>query len=77
MEYRDGNVNGSRVFGVGSFRLLLGSFENQEFGNYTRYTYYNPEACVVLQVNGNTLVLSGKDAAETREIYETLLQKTK
>lgn len=77
VEYRDDNVSGSRVFGVGSFRLLLGSFENQEFGNYTRYTYYNPEACVVLQVNGNTLVLSGKDAAETREIYETLLQKTK
>ena len=77
VEYRDGNVNGSRVFGVGSFRLLLGSFENQEFGNYTRYTYYNPEACVVLKVNGKTLVLSGKDAAETREIYETLLQKTK
>ena len=77
VEYRDGNVSGSRVFGVGSFRLLLGSFENQEFGNYTRYTYYRPEACVVLKVNGNTLVLSGKDAAETREIYETLLQKTK
>ena len=77
VEYRDGNVTGSRVFGVGSFRLLLGTFENQEFGNYTRYTYYKPEACVVLKVNGNTLVLSGKDAAETREIYETLLQKTK
>lgn len=77
VEYRDGNVSGSRVFGVGSFRLLLGSFENQEFGNYTRYTYYNPEACVVLKTGDNTLVLSGKDAAETRQIYETLLQKTK
>ena len=77
MEYRDGNVPGSRVFGVGSFRLLLGSFENDEFGNYTRYTYYNPEACVVLKVNGKTLVLSGKDATETQEIYRQLVEKTK
>ena len=77
VEYRDGNVPGSRVFGVGSFRLLLGSFENDEFGNYTRYTYYNPEACVVLKVNGKTLVLSGKDAEETQEIYRQLVEKTK
>ena len=30
-----------------------------------------------MKIIRNTLVLSGKDAAETREIYETLLQKTK
>ena len=76
VEYREGNVPGSRVFGVGSFRLLLGSFENEEFGNYTRYTYYNPQACVVLKVNGKTLVLSGKDAAETQGIYQQLLDRT-
>ena len=76
VEYREGNVPGSRVFGVGSFRLLLGSFENEEFGNYTRYTYYNPQACVVLKVNGKTLVLSGKDAAETQGIYRQLLDRT-
>ena len=76
VEYREGNVPGSRVFGVGSFRLLLGNFENEEFGNYTRYTYYKPEACVVLKVNGKTLVLSGKDAAETQSIYRQLLEKT-
>ena len=66
----------SRVFGVGSFRLLLGSFENEEFGNYTRYTYYNPEACVVMKVNGKTLVLSGKDAEETQAIYSQLVERT-
>lgn len=76
VEYRDGNVEGSRVFGIGSFRLLLGNFENEEFGNYTRYTYYNPEACVVLQVGGKTLVLSGRDKAETQAIYQELLAKT-
>lgn len=76
IEYRDGNVDGIRVGGLGTFRLLLGYFQNEEFGTYTRYTYYKPEACVVLTVKGKTLVLSGEDAAETQEIYQQLLEVT-
>ena len=75
IEYREGNVDGTRVGGFGSFRLLLGFFENEEFGTYNRYTYYKPESCIVVTINGKTLVFSGKDAAETREIYNTLLDK--
>lgn len=75
IEYRDENVPGLRVGGYGSFRLLMGFFENEEFGTHTRYTYYDPEACIVATVRGKTVVLSGKTAAETRDIYETLLTK--
>ena len=77
LEYREGNVDGTRTWGVGSFRLLLGFFQNQEFGAYTRYTYYNPEACVVLTVNGKTLVLSGKNAEATKAIYQQLWERVK
>lgn len=76
IEYREGNVDGTRTYGVGSFRLLLGTFENAEFGTYTRYTYYRPEACVILSVNGKTLVLSGSSADSTRTLYDTLVAKT-
>ena len=76
IEYREGNVDGTRTYGVGSFRLLLGTFENAEFGTYTRYTYYHPEACVILSVNGKTLVLSGSSAENTRSLYDTLAEKT-
>ena len=76
IEYREGNVDGTRTFGVGSFRLLLGTFENAEFGTYTRYTYYRPEACVILSVNGKTLVLSGDSTESTRNLYDTLITKT-
>lgn len=76
IEYREGNVDGTRTYGVGSFRLLLGTFENEEFGTYTRYTYYRPEACVILSVNGKTLVLSGSSADSTRTLYDTLVAKT-
>ena len=74
LEYREGSIPGTRVFGFGSLKLLLGSFENEEFGIYTRYTYYSPDACIVLTVGDKVLVLSGKTAAETQAIYEALLE---
>lgn len=77
IEYREGNVDGARVGGFGSFRLMLGFFENEEFGTYNRYTYYKNESCIVATVKGKTLVFSGADAEETMEIYNTLLSKMK
>lgn len=76
LELRQDDVPGSRVFGVGSYRLLLGTFRNEEFGTYTRYTYYKPESCIVVRMGEKVLVLSGKDKAETQEIYDQLLTHT-
>ena len=73
VEFREGNVPGLRVGGFGSFRLLMGWFENEEFGTYIRYTYYKPEACVVVTTQGKTLVLSAETYAETKTLYEKLL----
>lgn len=75
IEYRDEKVSGSRIGGFGSFRLLLGDFKNDEFGNYTRYTYKNCEAGVVLWIDGRELVISGKDKESTRMIYEELVKR--
>jgi len=75
IEYREGNIPGTRINGFGSLHLLLGYFENEEFGNHFRYTYYKPESCVVLTVSQETIVLSGKTTEESRLIYETLLSK--
>lgn len=76
VEYREGDVSGLRVGGFGSFRLLMGWFENEEFGTHIRYTYYHPEACVVVRTEGKTHIFSGKTAEDTRQLYETLLEKT-
>lgn len=68
-------VPGTRVYGFGSAKLQLGSFENEEFGLYTRYTYGGDDACIVLKMDGEVVVFSGDDDAQTRQIYELLVQK--
>jgi len=76
IEYREGNVPGLRVGGFGTPRLLMGFFENEEFGTYTRYTYGKPEGCVVLQVKGKILVLSGIDREASQTIFIELMERT-
>jgi hypothetical protein len=76
LEFWEGNVPGLRVGGYGSFRLLMGFFENREFGTYIRYTYYDPEACVVVTTTDKTLVLSAETYEETEKLYLDLLDLT-
>ena len=76
LEYREGNVPGSRTGGFGSARLLMGFFKNEEFGTYIRYTYTKPEACVVVTTQGRTLVLSGETGEATRILYQELKTRT-
>jgi len=73
VEFRE-SVPGTRIYGFGSAKLLLGTFENAEFGLYARYTRGDGN-CIVLTVKGEVIVLSGANNEKTREIYETLLAK--
>ena len=75
IEFRDEKITGSRTGGWGSMRLLLGDFNNKEFGNYLRYTYNNCDAGIILVVNEKEIVVSGKDAESTYEIYEELRER--
>lgn len=67
-----GNVPGYRTAGFGSLRLLMGTFQNEAYGLYTRYTYANPESCVILTAGDRVLVLSAKTGQETEALYEQL-----
>lgn len=78
IEYReqdDPNASVSRMFGYGSFHLLMGGFENEEFGTYTRYSYPACDSCVVLTIDKKTLVINGKDEDQTKAIYNELIKK--
>jgi len=75
LELREESVSGTRVNGVGSAKLLLGTFENEEFGLYTRYTYTDSDCCVLIFSEGNVLVVALETEEETRALYEALLER--
>ena len=75
VEYRAHSVDGQRVMGFGSARLMLGTFQNKEFGTYTRYTYTGDSPCVVMTVDGKAVVISTGDTVTTLEIYEKILSE--
>lgn len=75
IEYREYDDPGSRTNGLGGAKLLAGAFRNEEFGNYTRYSYVGCDACVVLSVDGKTLVINGADSESTRNIYDELIAR--
>lgn len=74
VKYLDENMAGRRVWGFGSLRLLMGTFETEGV-RYTRYTYYDADSAVGLLVNGQMVILSGKNPEESMEVYKTLLAK--
>jgi len=72
VRYMDDHDAGVRTAGLGSARLQAGLFRSDDFGSYTRYAYVGCDACVVLDVDGKTLVICGADAQSTGAIYDEL-----
>lgn len=68
---------GEREMGFGSFKLGMGLFHNEEFGEYTLYAYHKTSQGVRLVVDGETIVISGKDEQTTKQIYEELSERIK
>lgn len=75
VEYREDGVSGQRINGVGSAKLLLGTFKNDEFGVYTRYTYNNDTPCIVLKVDKRIIVINTESKETTDEIFKQLSSK--
>ena len=75
IEFHETDNAGTRVYGFGSARLQMGKFTNNEYGNYTRFSYVACPANVELTVNGETLILNGKNITETKAIYDALSDK--
>ena len=66
------NVDGARTNGFGNLRYAMGRFENTLYGDYTRYTHASCDACIVLEVDGDTIVLNEADATATKGLYDAL-----
>ena len=75
VELREEKIGGMKVGGFNSAKLLLGSFQNEEFGVFTRYTYTNCHTSIVLRVDERVIVINEKTDDQTRALYAELLLK--
>lgn len=75
VSFREMPTSGLRTWGFGGPTVQMGTFENEEYGSYTRYTYSRGGGTVVLTVSGKTVILNGKDPESTEAIYRELLSR--
>ena len=75
IELRESAPVGTREWGFASARLLMGVFDNEEFGSHTRYSYVGTDACIVLHCGEDVLILNAKTEEATQALYEELLEK--
>lgn len=76
VEFRYGELEGTRVAGFATFKLLFGTFKNDEFGAYHRYTYAGSDATIIIYtVDDDVVVLAAESVEETEALYDTLSEK--
>ena len=75
IELCQGRPDGTRTWGFASARLLMGWFESDELGDYTRYTYSGCDSYILLTSGEDILMLGAKTEADTLALYETLTEK--
>ena len=73
VELRETAPEGTREWGFASAKLLMGFFDNSEFGGHTRYSYTGCDAHIVARCGNDILILSDKDEEATRALYEMLM----
>ena len=77
ISYMEEKTPAMRVYGFGSPRLRMGTFESDDLGRHTRYTYTDCKSVIVLTSGNKTLVINCQTPEETESLYQTLLEKTK
>jgi len=75
MEYRETKDIGVRLIGFNSARLSTGNFKNDEFGSYTCYAYNGTDSCIILTVEGKTVLVNAADEEATKALYEELASR--
>lgn len=77
VEYREDGVDGIRVSGYASARLLFGWFKNDELGDYTRYTYTGRGPAIIVRTSDGILVIADKTPELTLQLYHDLIEKNR
>lgn len=73
VEYRANGVGGMKVNGFNSAKMLLGTFRNNEFGIYTRYTGGVNSPAIVIRSSDRVIVIGDENPEDTAAIYRKII----
>ena len=69
-------IDGHKVFGFNSAKLMMGTFENDRYGKYQRFTYTGNNGFVIIEtMDEKYVVLGAKSLGETRELFDEITDK--
>ena len=77
ISYQQEKSMAMRIYGFYSARLSTGTFESDDLGRHSRYTYIGCDAVIVLTSGAETLVINCETPEQTQALYQSLLEKTK
>ena len=75
VELREDGVDGMRVSGFASSKLLFGIFTNDELGSYTRYTYTGKGPAIIIKTADGILVIADETPELTESLYDSLSER--
>ena len=75
IDFIDGGVDGKRVSGFASAKLLYGWFKNDDLGDYTRYTYTDCDAAIIIRTSEDILVIAEESSEDTMALYLEILKE--
>ena len=75
IDFIDEGVDGKRVSGFASAKLLYGWFKNDDLGDYTRYTYTDCEAAIIIRTSEDILVIAEESREDTMKLYLEIIER--
>lgn len=63
---------GKRVLGVGSPKLLVGNFKNNQWGSYSLYGYKQCTTYIVIETKNEIIVVNDETDELTQELYQKI-----
>ncbi|MBR4881712.1 MAG: SdpI family protein [Clostridia bacterium] len=75
-QYSEDYIDGAKVNGFNSAKLLLGIFKNDSYGNYQRYTYTGNNGFIIIEtMDEKYIIIGAKTLGATRELYNEIADK--
>ncbi|AEY67208.1 PH domain-containing protein [Clostridium sp. BNL1100] len=63
---------GSRQFGMGTFKMASGTYQNEKFGSYKLYSYSKVNAFIIIHYGDKILVFNQSDVENTKKLYNQI-----